>query len=129
GLARVMDRTTLIRSCSYTPAGLFHHDAAVYEVLSGYQPENCSVSGRLESRSFDDAPALIAGLLPSGRDASNYTLLPEAMEGYGSTSGANCAVQRKDARYPASDCSMDCGSERHSFRPFKGPAVHERLSD
>src|SRR5664279_3315743 len=34
--ARVMDRTTLINSVSYTPAGLFNPTAAIYQMMTGY---------------------------------------------------------------------------------------------
>ena len=43
-LAKVLDKTTLIRSVSYTPAGLFNHTAAIYQMMTGYTPDKvCAV--------------------------------------------------------------------------------------
>ena len=47
-LAQVIDRATLIRSCSYTPAGLFNHTAAIYQMMTGYTPDKVSPSGQLD---------------------------------------------------------------------------------
>ena len=44
-LAKVLDKTTLIRSVSYTPAGLFNHTAAIYQMMTGYPPDKVSPSG------------------------------------------------------------------------------------
>src|SRR5947199_4770140 len=33
-LAQILDKTTLIRSMSYTPNGLFNHTAAIYQMLT-----------------------------------------------------------------------------------------------
>src|SRR5262249_4133541 len=38
-LAKQMDKATLIRSMSYTPAGLFNHTAAHYQMMTGYKPD------------------------------------------------------------------------------------------
>src|SRR5688572_5520547 len=38
-LAKQMDKATLIRSLSYTPAGLFNHTAAIYQMMTGYTPD------------------------------------------------------------------------------------------
>ena len=43
-LAQVLDKTTLIRSVSYTPAGLFNHTAAIYQMMTGYQADPVSPS-------------------------------------------------------------------------------------
>ncbi len=37
-LAQVNDKFTMIRSMSYTPVGLFHHTAAIYQMMTGYTP-------------------------------------------------------------------------------------------
>src|SRR5436190_15396774 len=47
-LAKQMDKATLIRSMSYTPAGLFNHTAAHYQMMTGYTPDKVSPSGQLE---------------------------------------------------------------------------------
>ncbi len=55
-LARVLDKTTLIRSVSYTPAGLFNHTAAIYQMMTGYTPDKVSPSGQLEPPNRSDYP-------------------------------------------------------------------------
>src|SRR5207237_7742204 len=55
-LAKQMDKATLIRSLSYTPAGLFNHTAAIYQMMTGYTPDRVSPSGQLEPPSPSDFP-------------------------------------------------------------------------
>ncbi|MXY70310.1 MAG: DUF1501 domain-containing protein, partial [Acidobacteriia bacterium] len=55
-LADTVDKCTLIRSMSYTPAGLFNHTAAIYQMLTGYEPTEVSPSGQLEPPSPNDYP-------------------------------------------------------------------------
>jgi hypothetical protein len=55
-LADSIDKCTLIRSMSYTPAGLFNHTAAIYQMLTGYEPTEVSPSGQLEPPSPNDYP-------------------------------------------------------------------------
>ncbi len=55
-LADAVDKCTLIRSMSYTPAGLFNHTAAIYQMLTGYEPTEVSPSGQLEPPSPNDYP-------------------------------------------------------------------------
>ena len=55
-LADSIDKCTLIRSMSYTPAGLFNHTAAIYQMLTGYEPTEISPSGQLEPPSPNDYP-------------------------------------------------------------------------
>ncbi len=38
-MAQQLDKATLIRSMSYTPNGLFNHTAAIYQMLTGYPPD------------------------------------------------------------------------------------------
>ena len=52
-----MDKATLIRSVSYTPAGLFNHTAAIYQMMTGYTPDKVSPSGQLEPPSPQRLPA------------------------------------------------------------------------
>src|SRR5690242_5021456 len=35
-IAQILDKSTLIRSMSYTPNGLFNHTAAIYQMHTGY---------------------------------------------------------------------------------------------
>src|SRR5438067_4002078 len=53
-LAQVLDKTTLIRSMSYTPNGLFNHTAAIYQMVTGYTADKVSPSGQLEPPSPKD---------------------------------------------------------------------------
>lgn len=55
-LAGQMDKVTLIRSMSYTPAGLFNHTAAIYQMMTGWAPDKVSPSGQLEPPSPRDFP-------------------------------------------------------------------------
>jgi hypothetical protein len=55
-LADQVDKVTLIRSMSYTPAGLFNHTAAIYQMTTGYPPDKVSPSGQLEPPSPRDFP-------------------------------------------------------------------------
>src|SRR5437879_10674713 len=55
-LAQVLDKTTLIRSMSYTPIGLFNHTAAIYQMLTGYTADKVSPSGQLEPPTPKDFP-------------------------------------------------------------------------
>ena len=65
--ADAIDKCTLIRSMSYTLAGLSSHTAAIYQMLTGYEPTEVSPSGQLEPPSPNDFPtagAWIAKFLP-----------------------------------------------------------------
>jgi hypothetical protein len=55
-VAQVLDKTTLIRSVSYTPVGLFNHTAAIYQMHTGYTTDKVSPSGQLEPPSPKDFP-------------------------------------------------------------------------
>src|SRR3954463_15260338 len=55
-LAQQIDKVTLIRSMSYTPAGLFNHTAAIYQMMTGWAPDKVSPSGQLEPPSPRDFP-------------------------------------------------------------------------
>ena len=66
-LGQAIDKATLIRSMSYTPAGLFNHTAAIYQMLTGYPPDKVSPSGQLEPPSpidFPTAGSWISKFLP-----------------------------------------------------------------
>jgi hypothetical protein len=71
-LAKVMDKATLIRSVSYTPAGLFNHTAAMYQMLTGYTPDRVSPSGQLDPPGRLPVRRLPGRQAPSsgGRDAA-----------------------------------------------------------
>lgn len=54
--AQQTDKTTLIRSMSYTPVGLFNHTAAIYQMHTGYTADKVSPSGQLEPPTPKDFP-------------------------------------------------------------------------
>jgi hypothetical protein len=55
-IAKVLDKTTLMRAVSYTPYGLFNHTAAIYQMHTGYTTDKVSASGQLEPPSPKDFP-------------------------------------------------------------------------
>src|SRR6267143_4007473 len=94
-LAKQMDKATLIRSMSYTPAGLFNHTAAHYQMMTGYTPDRVSPSGQLEPPAPNDYPhagCQIARLRPPEVPMLPFVLLPRPTQesnviGKGSTAG------------------------------------------
>ena len=94
-LAQQMDKATLIRSVSYTPAGLFNHTAAIYQMMTGYTPDRVSPSGQLEPPSPNDFPhagAQIARLKPPNVSMLPFVMLPRPLQesnviGKGGTAG------------------------------------------
>jgi hypothetical protein len=82
-LAKIMDKTTLIRSVSYTPAGLFNHTAAIYQMMTGYTPDKVSPSGQLEPPNRSDYPCLgsqISRLKPPGGPMLPFVMLPRPLQ-------------------------------------------------
>src|SRR5216117_3773362 len=94
-LAEQMNKATLIRSVSYTPAGLFNHTAAIYQMMTGYTPDRVSPSGQLEPPAPNDFPhagCQIARLKPPAVPMLPFVLLPRPTQesnviGKGSTAG------------------------------------------
>ena len=94
-LARQMDKATLIRSMSYTPAGLFNHTAGIYQMMTGYTPDRVSPSGQLEPPAPNDFPhagCQIARLKPPEVPMLPFVLLPRPLQesnviGKGGTAG------------------------------------------
>ena len=62
-LAQVLDKTTLIRSMSYTPNGLFNHTAAIYQMHTGYTTDKVSASGQLEPPNAKDFPTVGSNII------------------------------------------------------------------
>src|SRR5205807_5181905 len=82
-LAKQMDKATLIRSVSYTPAGLFNHTAAMYQMLTGETPDKVSPSGQLEQPSPSDYPnagSQIARLKPPDVPMLPFVMLPRPLQ-------------------------------------------------
>src|SRR5258708_4590773 len=94
-LAKQMDKATLIRSMSYTPAGLFNHTAAIYQMMTGYAPARVSPSGQLEPPAPNDYPhagSQIARLKPPSVPMLPFVMLPRPLQesnviGKGGTAG------------------------------------------
>src|SRR5438093_169301 len=94
-MAKQMDKATLIRSVSYTPAGLFNHTAAIYQMMTGYTPDRVSPSGQLEPPSPNDFPhagSQIVRLRPSDLPMLPFVMLPRPLQesnviGKGGTAG------------------------------------------
>ena len=94
-LAKVTDKATLIRSVSYTPAGLFNHTAAIYQMMTGYTPDKVSPSGQLEPPNRSDFPCIgsqISRLKPPTVPMLPFVMLPRPLQesnvvGKGGTAG------------------------------------------
>ena len=92
---QLLDKYTLIRSVSYTPAGLFNHTAAIYQMMTGYTPDKVSPSGQLEPPSPKDYPCIgckIARIKPPKVPMLPFVMLPRPLQesnvvGKGGTAG------------------------------------------
>ena len=72
-LARQMDKVTLVRSVSYTPAGIFDHAAAIHETLTGAPPELFLPSGRIEQTEFSPVRSFMLPFLVLPTSAASVT--------------------------------------------------------
>src|SRR5918999_1629762 len=116
-LAKVLDKTTLVRSVSYTPAGLFNHTAAIYQMMTGYTPDKVSPSGQLEPPNRSDYPCIgsqLARLKPPGEPMLPFVMLPRPLQesnviGKGGTAGFLGAAADPYYMYqdPAGKLAMD----------------------
>ena len=82
-LAMQTDKLTMIRSMSYTPAGLFNHTAAMYQMLTGYTPDKVSPSGQLDPPSPNDYPNVgsnVIKLRPSKEAMLPFVMLPRPLQ-------------------------------------------------
>jgi hypothetical protein len=82
-LAQQVDRCTLIRSMSYTPKGLFNHTAAIYQMLTGYEPTKVSPSGQLEPPSPADFPTAgshVSKLKPPDEPVLPFVEMPRPLQ-------------------------------------------------
>lgn len=82
-LSRVIDKTTLIRTMSYTPVGLFNHTAAIYQMMTGYQADAVSPSGQLEPptpRDFPNFGCNIARLRPPTQPTLPFVMMPRPLQ-------------------------------------------------
>jgi hypothetical protein len=77
-LARQAHRFTLVRSLGVRPRGLTNHGAAIYMLLTGYDPSNFSPTGLAVPPSREDLPSvgsLVARFRPTDRGALSYVAL------------------------------------------------------
>src|SRR5436309_569678 len=110
-LAQILDKTTLIRSMSYTPNGLFNHTAAIYQMLTGYTADKVSPSGQLEPPSPKDFPNIgsnIARLKPPTVPMLPFVMLPRPLQesnvvGKAGTAGFLGRAYDPYLLYPAGD--------------------------
>jgi hypothetical protein len=110
-LAQIIDKTTLIRSMSYTPNGLFNHTAAIYQMLTGYTADKVSPSGQLEPPSPKDFPNIgsnIARLKPPTVPMLPFVMLPRPLQesnvvGKGGSAGFLGRAYDPYLLYPAGD--------------------------
>src|SRR5438046_5320569 len=82
-LAKQMDKATLIRSLSYTPAGLFNHTAAIYQMMTGYTPDRVSPSGQLEPPTASDFPCIgsqVSKMKPLEGSMLPFVMLPRPLQ-------------------------------------------------
>jgi len=77
-LARQAHRFTLLRSLGTTPRGLANHGAAIYMLMTGYDPSNFSPTGLAVPPAREDLPSvgsLVARYRPTDRGAPAYVAL------------------------------------------------------
>ena len=94
-LAKQIDKVSLIRSVSYTPAGLFNHTAAMYQMMTGYTPDKVKPSGQLDPPQPEDFPHMgcqISRMLPPTEAMLPFVMLPRPLQesnvvGKGGTAG------------------------------------------
>src|SRR5207237_8406465 len=110
-IAQILDKTTLIRSMSYTPNGLVNHTAAIYQMLTGYTADKVSPSGQLEPPSPKDFPNIgsnIARLKPPSVPMLPFVMLPRPLQesnvvGKGGTAGFLGRAYDPYLLYPTGD--------------------------
>ena len=99
-LAQQLDKATLIRSVSYTPAGLFNHTAAIYQMMTGYTPDKVSPSGQLEPPAPSDFPHIgsqVIKIKPPEVPMLPFVMMPRPLQesnvvGKGGTAGFHGAA-------------------------------------
>jgi hypothetical protein len=102
---------------SYTPAGLFNHTAAIYQIMTGYTPDRVSPSGQLEPPAPNDFPHMgsqITHLRPLDIPMLPFVMLPRPLQesnviGKGGTAGFLGAAFDPYYFYqdPAKDINLD----------------------
>ena len=81
--AQQTDKTTLVRTMSYSPNGLFNHTAAIYQMMTGYTADKVSPSGQLEPPSPKDFPnfgSQIIRMKPPTEPMLPFVMLPRPLQ-------------------------------------------------
>jgi hypothetical protein len=95
-LARQAHRFTLVRSLGVKPRGLANHGAAIYMLMTGYDPSNFSPTGLAVPPTREDLPSVgsvVARYRPADRGSLGYvTLSFPVREGAVSGVGQNAGV-------------------------------------
>jgi hypothetical protein len=110
-IAQVLDKTTLIRSMSYTPNGLFNHTAAIYQMHTGYTTDKVSPSGQLEPPSPKDFPTVGSNVIkfkPPTVPMLPFVMMPRPLQesnvvGKGGSAGFLGKAYDPYLLYPAGD--------------------------
>jgi hypothetical protein len=82
-LSQVVDKTSVIRTMSYTPVGLFNHTAAIYQMMTGYTTDKVSASGQLEPPTPKDFPHFgcnITKLKPTTEPVLPFVMMPRPLQ-------------------------------------------------
>ena len=82
-IAAINDKTTMIRTMSYTPIGLFNHTAAIYQMMTGYQADAVSPSGQLEPPTPRDYPhfgSQVTRLKPPTQPTLPFVMMPRPLQ-------------------------------------------------
>jgi hypothetical protein len=82
-VAQILDKTTLIRSMSYSPNGLFNHTAAIYQMHTGYTTDKVSASGQLEPPSPKDFPTFGSNVVkfkPPTEPMLPFVMMPRPLQ-------------------------------------------------
>jgi uncharacterized protein (DUF1501 family) len=110
-LSKEIHRSTLLRSVSYTPNGLFNHTAAIYQMMTGYTADKVSPSGQLEPPSPKDFPNYGCHIIkakPPEVPMLPYVMLPRPLQesgviGKGGTAGFMGRAYDPYTLYPTGD--------------------------
>jgi hypothetical protein len=110
-ISQILDKTTLLRTLSYTPNGLFNHTAAIYQMHTGYTTDKVSPSGQLEPPNAKDFPTLgsnIIKFLPPKEPMLPFVMMPRPLQesnvvGKGGTAGFLGKAYDPYLLYPSGD--------------------------
>lgn len=109
--AEVIDKTTLIRSMSYSPNGLFNHTAAIYQMMTGWTTDKVSPSGQLEPpdpRDFPNFGSQLIRMRPVDVPMLPFVMLPRPLQesnvvGKGGSAGFLGRAYEPYTLYPEGD--------------------------